>query len=85
MKNKVLVNIRIPEIDRDFDIYLPLNKTIESIIVLLDKAISRNNKRDYFLTKKSILMDYETGIKYDGNSMIKDTDIRNGSRLILLS
>ena len=37
MKNKVLVNIKIPEIDQDFDIYLPLNKTIESIIVLLEK------------------------------------------------
>ena len=85
MKNKVLVNISIPEIDQEFDIYLPLNKKISTILVLLDKAISETHKRNFFLTKKSLLMDYEKGIKYDGDSLVKDTDIQNGSKLILLS
>ena len=85
MKNKVLVNISIPEIDRDFDLYLPLNKKVSTILILIDKAISQTHKRNYFLTKKSILMDYQNGTKYDGDSFIKDTNIRNGSKLILLS
>ena len=65
--------------------YIPLNKKISTILILIDKAISETHERTYFLTKKSILMDYESGVKYSGDSLIKDTDIKNGSRLILLS
>ena len=85
MKNKVLVNINIPEIDLAFDMYLPLNKKISTILILIDKAISETHKRNYFLTKKSLLMDYEKGTKYDGESLVQDTDIKNGSKLVLLS
>lgn len=85
MKNKVLVNINIPEIDLEFDMYLPLNKKISTVLILIDKAISQTHKRTYFLTKKSLLMDYENGTKYDGESLVKDTDIKNGSKLIILS
>ena len=85
MKNKVLVNIIIPEIEQSFDLYLPLNKKVSTILVLIDKAISQTHKRNYFLTKKSLLMEYQTGTKYDGDSFIRDTNIKNGTRLILLS
>ena len=37
MKNKVLVNINIPEIDQEFDMYIPLNKKISTILILVDK------------------------------------------------
>ena len=40
MKNKVLVNLLVPEIDLQFDIYLPINKKIGNIICLLNKSIN---------------------------------------------
>ncbi len=85
MKNKVLVNINIPEIDQDFDLYIPLNKTVNTIIDLLEKTINLNSREKYLLSRKGILIDYDSGIKYNGENLIKETDIRNGSRLILLT
>ena len=32
MKNKVLTEIYVPQLDEEYDIYLPLNKNIANII-----------------------------------------------------
>ena len=39
IKNKVLVQLIVPEIDKCYDIYLPINKKIGNIINLLNSAI----------------------------------------------
>ena len=43
MKNKILVNISIPEIDKKYDMYLPLNKKVSTIIRLIEKTINQMN------------------------------------------
>ena len=46
MKNKVLVEIEVPEIDENYSVYLPANKKMGNIIILLNKAI--NDAKDRF-------------------------------------
>ena len=43
MNNKVLVNINVPEIDKNFDVYLLINKKIGNIIIILKKLINKLN------------------------------------------
>ena len=38
MKNKVLVKIFIPEVDSDFDVYIPVNEIIWKIKKLVSKC-----------------------------------------------
>ena len=40
MKNKVLVELIVPQIDEKYNVYIPINKKIGNVIVLLNKAIS---------------------------------------------
>ena len=40
MENKVLVKLLVPEIDEEYDIFLPVNKKIGNIINLLIKAVN---------------------------------------------
>jgi len=81
MKNKVLVELIVPEIDKRFSVFLPINKKIGNIIVLLNKAINEID-RNHTQTNNS-LYNRETGEKYDINYTIYNSNIRNGTALIL--
>lgn len=84
MKNKVLVELIIPEIESRFDVYLPINKRIGSIITLLNKSISELTNGCYVGSNTTALYNRNTSTKYQANMLLYDTDIRNGTTLILL-
>lgn len=84
MKNKVLVELIVPTIEKSFDIYLPINKRIGSIITLLNKTIQELSEDCYKGDSTTSLYNRETSEKYNVNTLLYNTDIRNGTTLILL-
>ena len=84
MKNKVLVELIVPEIEESYDIYIPINKKIGSIINLLSKAIFELSDGEYINNNRSFLYNSDTGEKYDINVIVKDTNIRNGTKIVLM-
>ena len=85
MKNKVLVKVRVPEIDEEYDIYLPVNKKIGNIILLLNKAINELTNDNFKISNTNTLYNSFTGEKYNVDTLLLETNIRNGSILTLLS
>ena len=80
LDNKVLVNLHILSLGKDFEVYLPVNEKIGVISRLLNSTMFDSND-----SKKSlVLYNAETGITYENNVLIRNTDIKNGSRLMLL-
>ena len=84
MNNKVLVNLKVPELDESYNVYLPANRKIGNIIKLLVKAIIEMTEISLQDDGNIYLYDGYTGTKFDINKILKDTSIRNGSILILL-
>lgn len=84
MKNKVLVEVIVPEIEAVYDIYLPINKRIGNIIMLLNKTVSELTNGCFVGTNYTALYNKDTSVKYNPSSLVYDTDIRNGTSLILL-
>ena len=84
MKNKILVELIVPEIEESYDIYIPINKKIGSIINLLSKAIFELSDGEYVNNNHSFLYNSDTGEKYDINVIVKDTNIRNGTKIVLM-
>ncbi len=84
MKNKVLVELVVPQIDQSFNLYIPINKKIGNVIVLVNKAISDLTNGVYIGSNKSFLYDSATGEKYNINDLVIKTNIRNGSVLVLM-
>jgi len=82
MHNKVLVELIVPEINEKYNIYLPINKKIGNIIVLLNKAINEQNSNH--MKGNNSLYNRETGDKYQVDELVYNTDIRNGTVLILI-
>jgi len=84
MKNKVLIEIIVPELEQRYNIYIPINKKIGNLIVLLNKAVKELSNGVYEGTKKTALYNKTTGEKYSINVLIRETNIRNGSILVLI-
>lgn len=84
MKNKILVELIVPSIEASFDIFLPINKRIGNIITLLNKTISDLSEGCYESNANTALYNRDTSQKYEINALLYNTDIRNGTTLILL-
>ena len=82
--NKVLVKMYIPMLDEQYDMWIPLNKRIYNVIILLSKAVCELTEGAYNPRKMPILYNKATGLNYDLESYVKDTDIINGSELVLI-
>lgn len=85
MKNKVLIKIITPEFDRDFDVFIPVNELLWKVKRLIVKCISDITGIELNPKEEYILINKEDSRIYDNNEIIINTNIRNGTELILLS
>lgn len=84
MKNKVLVELVVPEIDEIYNVYIPINRRVGNVISLISKAIFELTNGEYQNSPRRFIYSSTSGIRYDIEYLIRDTDIRNGSRIILI-
>lgn len=84
MKNKVLICLIVPDIDKKYDVYIPINKKIGNIIALLGRAVQDLNPGEFTFNNKIQIYNQKSGIRYDLNQIVKNTDIRNGTGLVLM-
>lgn len=82
--NKVLVKVFFPATDEKYDVWIPLNKTIFSVISLITKGSSELNNGIYHNQNFPIMYNKFTGEYYNYNSIVQDTNIKNGTELILI-
>ena len=84
MENKVLIKLFLPEFEKSFDVYIPVNEVIWKVKKLLAKSVSdlcdvNLNSVDYLLLNKT------SGKIYQNNEIVLNTDIRNATELLLIS
>ena len=82
--NKILVIVYIPSIEEEYEMYIPINKKIgtvknvivNSIIELSDGNIKNGNNLQ--------LYDKDATNLYNNDVLVKESGIKNGSRLVLM-
>lgn len=84
MKNKILVEVEVPMLERTYDLYIPVNKRVGTIKKLIEEALSEITYNTYKPSDSTNFFSKETGVIYDVNQTVRDTDIKNGSRVILI-
>ena len=84
MENKILVKIYVPMLDETFDIFVPVNEYIWKMNRLLIGPIGELSNNALPVDKNYIFVNSETGMIYDNNMIIINTDIRNATKLTLL-
>ena len=85
MKNKVIVKAVFPSIDKTYDIKIPVNELVWKVSSLVCKAVYDMNGIPFDINSDNFaIINKDTGTFYDNNSIIIDTDIRNGSELFFV-
>lgn len=78
MNTKLLINIYIPYTDENFDIFIPVNKkvgTIKNTILSSIKGLGDKQLQLFSLDENTMI---------EENVYVKNSGIKNGSKLVLL-
>ena len=84
MKNKILVELDIPLIEKKYDLFILINKKIGTIKKLIEQELVELTEGAYIMNEDTNLYSKETGMIYEVNMTIRETDLKNGSRIILI-
>lgn len=84
MDHKVLINVYIPELDVKYDLFIPVNKKVCNTILLIVKAVNELSDGAYPITQNHALMNSETCQIYELDKNLKESDIKNGTKLVLV-
>lgn len=83
-KNKILIELDIPLIEKTYDLYIPINKKIGTIKKLIEESLVELTDNAYVIKEETNFFSKETGKMYDVNLSVRETDLKNGSRIILI-
>lgn len=81
---KVLVNIYVPFIEKEYELFIPVNRKISIIKKLICKSIVELSDNNYRVNNTISLSNKENNYIYADDDFVIDTDIRNGTKLILM-
>lgn len=82
--NKIYVSVFFPTIQARQDFLVPINKTIGSMKALMVKGMMELTRNDYQPMEAMRLYNKFTHEVYPESIYVVDSDIRNGTQLILL-
>ena len=83
-KNKILIELEIPLLEKNYDLYIHKNKKIGTVKNLIETSLTEITENAYIIRKDSNFYSKENGQIYDVNSTVRETDLKNGSRIILI-
>ena len=83
MKNKLLVIVYVPLIEKEFDIYIPTIKKVGTVKNLIIKIVEEASEGTFIDDNCKKLYDKLTGELIDDNQFVRKSTIKNGSKLIL--
>ncbi len=84
IENKVLVSVNVPMLEKKYDIYFPVNKKIGNVIKMIKASLYQLSQGSFDINKEYILYNKDNGEPYDMNILVRESNIRNGSSVILL-
>ncbi len=81
--NKYLVNIWVPFIEQDFEVFIPTSIKISLAKKLIASAIIELSNNNFIVKSNLILLSTERKV-YNDDEYVHETDIHNGSKLVLM-
>lgn len=82
--NKYLVTFVVPCTKMQFDAYIPINKKIGTLKKYVLSSLMQLSNGAYRQMSSITFIDKETGIIFDNNTLIKETSIQNGTKIVII-
>ena len=83
MNFRVYIIIETPILDKKYELLVPIDRRIHELINLLRKNIPELSE-NYYKENNPNLYNKSTGEIYDMNLIIKNSNIKTGTRLLLI-
>lgn len=80
--NKILIQVYLPLFEEEYDLFVPINKRIGTIKQLFEKSVVEQNP-NYKIREDTNFYSRDTGKVLDVQLLVKDSELKNGSRVIL--
>ena len=84
IENKVLVSVIVPILESKYDIYFPVNRKISNVIGMIKSSLFQLSQGSFETNGDYLLYNKDNGDPYDMNILVRESNIRNGSSVILL-
>lgn len=81
--SKVLIEVKLPAAGLCYDLFVPDSMQIGTLTALAASVFSRLSGGVYTAGGQAVLCEQKTGRQYDVNARVYETDIRNGTKLLL--
>ncbi|MDR0918978.1 MAG: hypothetical protein LBM93_06965 [Oscillospiraceae bacterium] len=82
--SKILVEINLPVANKKFDVYIPVEGKVGEILILSTQLLSELSDGNFKGDENVVLIDLEYNHILDVNKFVGETQIRNGSRLMMI-
>ncbi len=83
--NKFLISVLVPTIEMEFNVYIPNNRKLGTIKRYILNSIYELSGYSYLKNPAEIkFTDKESGREYADNMYVKDSGIKNGSKIVIL-
>ena len=85
MLNKYLITVIVPIIELEFDVYIPNNNKVGTIKTHILSAIREESNNSFNKSINDIrIIDRDNGKEFDNNVLVKDSGIKNGSKIVVI-
>ena len=84
MKNKVLIKVIVPSLGEEYEVFIPVNERINKVKELLVKSIKDISDTNFDITRIYSLIDPDLGTIYDSRLSVRETNIINSKKVVLL-
>lgn len=82
--NKILVSVKVPTIEEEYDLFIPIGEKMSEILLLIQKSINELSDGYYVVNENANLYDSINGKVINKNNIVKFSGLKNGSKVILL-
>ena len=79
MDFRVYIILEVPTFDKEYELLVPIDRRIHDLVKLL-----KDNIPELAQDNEMCIFNKLTGNMYDMNQIIKNSDIKTGTRLILI-
>lgn len=83
MMNKILITVKVPMIEREYDVYIPVSKNVKVTTELLIKTINELSEGHFPKKQKATLM-LNDGTILKNESIIKECGLKNADIVIMI-
>lgn len=83
MNFRVYITLDVPILDKKYELLVPIDRRIHDLVGLLKENLPEL-RENYYKSRTPNIFNKSSGQLYDMNEIIKDSDIKTGTRLILI-